>query len=86
VTFAGIGRTLHYRCRFTFEPVPQGTRIRIVGTAQLRGWRRVMEPMMRAAMRKAVPQQLARMRACLQDDAAATTAPGRSGGAAAGLR
>jgi carbon monoxide dehydrogenase subunit G len=81
VTFAGTGRTLHYRCHFTFEPVPQGTRIRIAGTAQLQGWRRVMEPMMRAGMRKAVPQQLARMRACLRDDAAATISPARSGGA-----
>jgi carbon monoxide dehydrogenase subunit G len=68
VTFAATGRTLHYRCHFTFEPAPQGTRIRIVGAAQLQGWWRLMEPMMRAGMRKAVPQQLARMRACLQDD------------------
>jgi carbon monoxide dehydrogenase subunit G len=85
VTFAGTGRTLHYRCQFKFEPVPQGTRIRIAGTAQLRGWWRLMEPMMRAGMRKAVPQQLARMRACVQDDAAATISPARSGGGAVGV-
>jgi len=65
VTFAATGRTLHYRCQFLFEPVPQGTRIRIAGVARLQGWWRLMEPMMRAGMRKAVPQQLARMRACL---------------------
>jgi carbon monoxide dehydrogenase subunit G len=85
VTFEGTGRTLRYRCQFTFEPVPQGTRIRIAGTAQLQGWWRLMEPMMRAGMRKAVPQQLARMRACLNEDAGAQVPRARAGGGGVGM-
>ena len=85
VTFVGTGGALHYRCKFTFEPVPEGTRIRIAGAAQPRGWLRLLEPMLRAGMRKAVPQQLARMRACLHEDASAAPAPARAGSRAAGV-
>lgn len=85
VTFEATGRTLRYRCHFTFEPVPEGTRIRIAGTAQLQGWWRLMEPMMRVGMRKAVPQQLARMRACLNEDAAAEVSRTRTGRGAVGV-
>jgi carbon monoxide dehydrogenase subunit G len=82
VTFEGTGRTLRYRCHFTFEAVPGGTRIRIAGTAQLQGWWRLMEPMMRIGMRKAVPQQLARMRTCLNEDGGAEVPRARAGGVA----
>jgi len=85
VTFEATGQTLRYRCRFMFEPVPNGTRIRIAGTARLQGWRRLMEPMMRAGMRKAVPQQLARMRACLLEDAGAPVARARTGDGVVGV-
>jgi carbon monoxide dehydrogenase subunit G len=74
VTFEATGRVLRYACRFTFEPIPEGTRLRIAGTAGLAGWRRILEPMLGAGMRKAVPQQLARMRACLLE----TPAPARA--------
>lgn len=85
VTFVGTGRALHYRCQFTFEPVPEGTRIRIAGTAQPQGWLRLMEPMLRAGMRKAVPQQLARMRACLLEDAGAPAARAPAASRAVGV-
>jgi len=85
VTFAGTGRMLRYRCQLTFESVPQGTRIRIAGTAQPQGWWRLMEPMLRAEMRKAVPQQLARMRACLLEDVGSAVPRAPKAGRTAGV-
>ena len=85
VTFVAVGRVLHYRCQFTFEPVAEGTRVRIAGAAQPRGWLRLMEPMMRAEMRKAVPQQLARLRACLHEDGAALSRKPAAGGRTVGI-
>jgi len=62
VAFSARGKAVHCDAEYTFEPAPGGTLVRIVGCANLQGFRKVMEPLMRGQIRGGVKQELALIR------------------------
>ena len=53
---------LAYRGEFTVDSAPGGTRLTISGRAELAGWRRILEPMMRAECRRTLRRELESIR------------------------
>ena len=51
---------VNYRGEFAVEDAPGGTRLTISGSAELVGWRRILQPMLRAECSRNLPRELQR--------------------------
>jgi hypothetical protein len=60
--FAARNRMLSYQGELAVESAPGGARLTISGRAELVGWRRMLQPMLRAECRRTLPRELRRIR------------------------
>jgi len=75
VAFVARGPAVHCDAEYSFDPTPEGTRLRVLGQARLQGWRVLLEPLMRGKIRAAVPGELALVRKLLVEPATAVAPP-----------
>ena len=72
VAFTARGSMVHCDAEYSFAPVPGGTRVSVAGKAQLQGWRRILEPLMRGEIRRGIPNELRLIQQRLAPQEAAT--------------
>ena len=63
--FSGRNSMVNFHGEFAAETTPGGTRLTISGRAELVGWRRILQPMLRAECRRSLRRELQRVREIL---------------------
>lgn len=64
--FKASAPAIDYLGRFVFEGAGTGTRLTIAGRAQLKGWRKLMQPLIRGEFKKGVRKDLVALKAILE--------------------
>jgi hypothetical protein len=57
---------MDYMGRIAVEPGTGGTRVTISGSAQMKGWWRLMQPLMKSEFRNGIRKELAALKAALE--------------------
>lgn len=59
MAFSAESKPLDYQGRFDVEPASAGARVELTGTAEMRGFWRILEPLLGGDFRKGVNHELA---------------------------